>query len=420
MVSGFRRAVAASAAGTALLVLTACAGPGGTTSYKSARAPEASGKEYFSEALYGVKASPRVTERRSRLKRGGGRVQVGKPYRVAGKWYHPKEDPDYSKVGKASWYGNAFHGRLTANGEIYDMTHLSAAHPTMPLPSYARVTNMENGASVIVRVNDRGPFAHNRIIDLSRRAAELLDYKNSGVATVKVDYVGPAPIEGERTETLMASYNPGNASPATGLSGVMVAMADTGPAPSVVGARRPAGNLPGVSAVNAYAGEAAMPAGAFAPAAFAPAAFAPESEPVFRLPDTGPVPFFRPGSGLASAAPVQALSYASERVAAAATAFSAHDLDRGLNAEALKASWRRSGQDVTGPALHLGTFHDRRQALAIAEALKGEGRAELQTFASENGPSHVLTLHVRQGRDGNAALRAAWNAGASDAFFLRD
>ncbi|MFP1632654.1 septal ring lytic transglycosylase RlpA family protein [Zhengella sp. ZM62] len=417
MVSGFKRAIAICAAGTALIVLAACAGPGAKTSYKSARAPEASGKEYFPEAKYGVKASPRVTEKRSRLKRGGGREQIGKPYRVAGKWYHPKKDPNYSKVGKASWYGNAFHGRLTANGEVYDMTHLSAAHPTMPLPSYARVTNMSNGASVIVRVNDRGPFAHNRIIDLSRRAAELLDYKSSGVATVRVDYVGPAPIEGENTETLMASYNPGNASPATGMSGVMLAMADTGP--SVVGARRPEGNLPGVSAVNAYAGATSAPS-AMPVGSIIPAAYAPTGDSLFRLPDIAPVPVSRPGSGLASAQPVQALSYASERVSAAASAFASHDLGHGLNPEALKASWRRSGVDVTGPALHVGTFADRRQALAIADALKGEGRSQLQTFSSQDGVSHVLTLHVRQGRDENAVLRAAWNAGAPDAFFVRD
>ena len=139
-------------------------------------------KEYFSESEYGVKASPRVSFKRSNLTRGGGRDQLGKPYKVRGKIYYPKEDKNYKKVGLASWYGDAFHGRLTANGEIYDMTHLTAAHPTMPLPSYARVTNTENGSSVIVRVNDRGPYSHNRLIDLSKRAAELLDYTHIGTA----------------------------------------------------------------------------------------------------------------------------------------------------------------------------------------------------------------------------------------------
>ena len=116
--------------------------------------------------------------------------------------YYPKEDKNYSKVGLASWYGDAFHGRLTANGEIYDMTHLTAAHPTMPLPSYARVTNLENGSSVIVRVNDRGPYSHNRLIDLSKRAADILDYTRTGTAKVKVEYVGRAPLDGQDDQYL--------------------------------------------------------------------------------------------------------------------------------------------------------------------------------------------------------------------------
>lgn len=127
-------------------------------------------KEYFAESKYGVKASPRVTNVQGKpLPRGGGRDQTGKPYQVKGRWYYPKEDKKYASTGRASWYGSAFHGRLTANGEIYDMTHLTAAHPTMPLPSYARVTNTANGSSVIVRVNDRGPFERDRVIDLSQR-----------------------------------------------------------------------------------------------------------------------------------------------------------------------------------------------------------------------------------------------------------
>src|SRR5690606_37005950 len=162
-----------------------------------------------------------------------GRDQTGKPYMVKGKWYHPTEAPGYRKTGLASWYGDAFHGRLTANGEIYDMTHLTAAHPTMPLPSYARVTNTKNGNSVIVRVNDRGPFAHGRVIDLSRRAAELLDYTHSGVAKVEVEYVGRAPLDGRDDAFLMASYRPGGRAPdpSDGMpSGVMIAM--NGPTPT--------------------------------------------------------------------------------------------------------------------------------------------------------------------------------------------
>jgi rare lipoprotein A len=105
----------------------------------------------------------------------------------------------------ASWYGDAFHGRRTANGEVYDMRSLSAAHPTMPLPSYARVTNLGNGYSMIVRVNDRGPYAPGRIIDVSSRVADMLDIKSTGTAKVKVEYVGAAPLAGTDDSTLVAS-----------------------------------------------------------------------------------------------------------------------------------------------------------------------------------------------------------------------
>ena len=122
--------------------------------------------------------------------------KIGKPYQVAGKWYHPKEDPNYSKVGIASWYGSQFHGRLTANGEIFDMDRLSAAHTTLPLPSMVEVTNLENGRSVVVRVNDRGPFVDDRIIDMSREGARRLGFEQQGIARVRVRYVGTAPLEG--------------------------------------------------------------------------------------------------------------------------------------------------------------------------------------------------------------------------------
>lgn len=167
----------------------------------------------FSSKEYGVEGSPRVTTTK-RVKKGGGRYHVGKPYTIRGRKYYPKEDPNYVKTGMASWYGPNFHGRLTANGEIYDQYSLSAAHPTMPLPSYAKVTNLENGSSVLVRVNDRGPFAHSRIIDLSSRAAELLGYQNKGVAKVRVEYAGRARMDGLDEQMLMASYDPAGRGPA--------------------------------------------------------------------------------------------------------------------------------------------------------------------------------------------------------------
>ena len=129
--------------------------------------------------------------------KGGGVYQIGQPYQVGSLTYTPREDPGYDRVGNASWYGELFHGRRTANGEIYDMDRLSAAHPTLPLPVYARVTNLNNGRTIVVRINDRGPYARDRIIDLSRRSAELLGFRNNGTATVRVKYLGRAPLGGD-------------------------------------------------------------------------------------------------------------------------------------------------------------------------------------------------------------------------------
>ncbi|MFY0615025.1 MAG: septal ring lytic transglycosylase RlpA family protein [Hyphomicrobiaceae bacterium] len=123
-----------------------------------------------------------------------GYYKVGKPYYINGLRYVPRHQPNYDRIGVASWYGDKFHGRLTANGEIYDMNAITAAHPTLPLPSLVRVTNMRTGRRLTVRVNDRGPYARNRIIDLSRRSAEILGLKRQGTGDVRVQYLGPAKI----------------------------------------------------------------------------------------------------------------------------------------------------------------------------------------------------------------------------------
>jgi len=188
------------------LGLAAC----GSTSKRKSSGGNAhiNNKTKFSVRDFGVKASPRVTTSR-RVRRGGGRAQIGKPYKVRGKWYRPREQPGYNKVGNASWYGPNFHGRLTANGEVYDQYSLSGAHPTFPLPSYARVTNLANGNSVVVRVNDRGPYSNGRVIDMSSKAADLLDYKKAGIARVRVQYLGKARLDGRDERFLLASFKPG-------------------------------------------------------------------------------------------------------------------------------------------------------------------------------------------------------------------
>jgi rare lipoprotein A len=166
---------------------------------------------------YGVSSSPRVVGFGEPVPKGGGTYRVGKPYTVAGKVYVPEEDVNYRAEGMASWYGDDFHGRLTANGEVFDMASLTAAHPTLPIPSYARVTNMGNGKSLIVRVNDRGPYHGNRLIDVSNKAAELLEFKGRGIARVRVEYVGRAPLEGSDDRQLIATLRSGEPAPSPSL-----------------------------------------------------------------------------------------------------------------------------------------------------------------------------------------------------------
>lgn len=380
-------------------------------------------KEYFAESEYGVKASPRVTNARTRLPRGGGRDMVGKPYKVKGKWYKPKEDPNYRKTGAASWYGDAFHGRLTANGEIYDMTHLTAAHPTMPLPSYARVTNIANGSSVVVRVNDRGPYANGRIIDLSKRAAELLDYTHAGVANVKVEYVGRAPLDGRDDQYLLASYQPGRGgrSPIDqGLpTGVMVAM--NGSTPS---ASRPTGAFPAAPAQGMALPPVAVASAAQAAVAGASSFSLTAAAGGLVLPAWGPAVPDRPGG---YDAPIQLaglgkMSYADERIAGAAQAFAA--LDRsGLTTDAVVASWKRlngKGARAAVPAggeyIAAATFAARAQADALAARLAAFGRAAV----AADGDSYSVILSADGRNDIDRLAELAWANGAPDAFVVRD
>ena len=162
---------------------------------------------------YGVSSSPRVVAFGEPVPKGGGTYRVGKPYTVAGRVYVPEEDTAYREEGLASWYGNDFHGRLTANGEVFDTASLTAAHPTLPMPCYARVTNLSNGKSLIVRVNDRGPYHGNRLIDVSNKAADLLEFKGNGIARVRVEYVGRAPLEGSDDRQLVATLRTGVPAP---------------------------------------------------------------------------------------------------------------------------------------------------------------------------------------------------------------
>jgi rare lipoprotein A len=183
---------------------------------------------------YGVAASPRVVEEGEPVPKGGGRELVGKAYQIAGRTYVPRESGSgYSRVGLASWYGSAFHGRLTANGEVFDRHSVAAAHPTLPLPSYARVTNLYNGHSMIVRVNDRGPYHANRLLDVSEQVAAALDFKRMGTARVRLDYLGRASIRGSDDRKLMATLRTdGSPAPFPGAARTMFAgLEQRAPAP---------------------------------------------------------------------------------------------------------------------------------------------------------------------------------------------
>jgi rare lipoprotein A len=176
---------------------------------------------------YGVKASPRLYNEGDVIPKGGGRRYTGKPYVVAGETYTPRENPrGYVREGLASWYGSAFHGRMTANGEVFDRHSIAAAHPTLPLPSYVRVTNLENHSSMIVRVNDRGPYHAGRVMDVSEETAEALGFHRRGTARVRVEYVGKASLAGSDDRKLLATLRT-DGQPASGRSPVM--MADLGP-----------------------------------------------------------------------------------------------------------------------------------------------------------------------------------------------
>jgi rare lipoprotein A len=363
-----------------------------------------------------------------------------------------QEERNYAKVGAASWYGDAFHGRLTANGEVYDMTHLTAAHPTMPLPSYARVTNTKNGASVIVRVNDRGPFAHNRIIDLSKRAADLLDYRHAGVAKVKVEYVGRAPLHGRDDNYLLASYKPGQSGIGRpgpveiddGLpAGVMIAMAgDTPTTKRSMLARMSTQNRNvappppslapmagvGMAAVAVASDPLARPlALGDAPAPMEPAfGEVLASDPV--LPDFGPTIPERPYDGflpgeirIASAT----LSYADQRIGDATRA-----IDGAMHAELspddVRAAWKRLGNAADGqqPAADIpqgeyvaaGTYDSRGEAEAVASQLRAIGAVTV----TADGDAFTVELRDDGRHRPDLLAELARRSGAPDAFLVRE
>jgi len=289
-------------------------------------------------------------------------------------------------------------------------------HPTMPLPSYARVTNLANGASIVVRVNDRGPFHDGRLIDLSQRAANMLGYANVGTAKVKVDYIGRAPLEGNDQPFLVASYRPGNQAPdpSDGLpTGVMVAM--NGPTPGA--------GLPKSTLRNNRKGSS--------PFVFvAPASGGTDtaSADTVALPDFGPIVPQRPDEEMARppSAPfaMASLSYADERVDRAASAFAA--LDSRLSPDDVVRSWKRlnpnsgSNADLASDYIAAGAFSDRDEARHIAGALSEFGKVEMQQSTRDGLEWYSVNLQPDGRGDLDALLQAAWTHGAPDALAVRN
>jgi rare lipoprotein A len=163
-------------------------------------------RKAFTSREFGVAVSPRVTTAKY-PPHGGGRYLTNQTYKVRGVTYQTVDGPGYVATGEASWYGQDFHGRRTANGEIFGAYYLTAASPVLPIPSYARVTNLENGRSVLVRINDRGPYMQGRVADVSYQTASVLGFVNKGSAQIQIAYVGPAPLNGDDNRMLMASLN---------------------------------------------------------------------------------------------------------------------------------------------------------------------------------------------------------------------
>ncbi len=355
-------------------------------------------REHFAAAQYGP-ASPRVTAS-TKVRKGGGHYVVGNPYRVAGKTYIPADNPRYAEVGLASWYGSAFHGRLTANGEVYDVNGLTAAHPTLPLPSYVRVTNLENGRSMTVRVNDRGPFAHNRIIDVSEHVADMLGFRKKGTARVKVQYIGPAQMDGRDANKLLASYH----APASAAPVIQVAMRQP-PAKSFVVASAP---TPRVMPRR-------LPDQAFAPP---PAAAA---DPLVLAPAYAPLPTMAPTptDPLAPLIMRAGLSYAQVEPMSAAHQAAA-DLARSDLATALHQAAARKATEIGGPPaiVQVGSFTDRTNAERVAAALSRFGRTDTSVHDFGGRTLNVVRVRVAAGTTPEDVIAAAADIGLAGAFVV--
>lgn len=321
--------------------------------------------------------------------------KVGQPYQVRGVWYAPKEQPNYDEIGIASWYGEQFHNRYTADGEVFDMTLPSAAHTTLPLPSLVEVTNLANGKRLIVRVNDRGPFIDGRVIDLSKEAAAELGFVTAGVTKVRVRYVGRAPDPG-------------------GMS-ARQEVASAAPAPA-----RPIAKSPVERPVQLAAQATARP----------PAAAAPHGFGLVTLADTGaPKP---PAARAAATAPRNDGQADYDYTTAPRRPIPYGQLGPAQAAPAIRAPATAPLPDVDtllGPQasagapgsyeLQAGTFATEDAARRFAARLTGGGLPEVRVMHDELGVTYQVVLHGLAGRtEAAAAQNEAVALGATRALIV--
>ncbi len=427
------------------------------------RAPLKSAKAQI-DPRYGVAPSPRVVAMGEPVPKGGGRSMVGKPYQIAGRTYVPRIDPDYKVVGLASWYGTDFHGRRTANGEVFDSASISAAHPTMPLPSYARLTSLATGRSVIVRVNDRGPFHSNRVLDMSQRAADMLGVKRAGVAKVRVEYVGPAQTEGDDTAFLLASYRgPSLDQPQADKPNVMLAAVESLPgvktmmhvfegsdapkaapapvAPAVMAAAMPIDvtgtPAPAIDVVplprpvetfDYVTIASADPADFMAQpqvAVLTPAVPLPQPRMSYADPDVGAdqQPTIMFGDTILPPLPPNASGYAADRVSQAYQAVDGIEAGTGLSElvnklEGLSGPKAPAAHESVGPVVQLGVFGNPDNAAKVSTTLSaygtpvitditvsGRGMKLVRLTALTAAPDQVIAAAEAAGIDGARLLR---------------
>ena len=315
----------------------------------------------FTSREFGVAVSPRVFTGKY-PPHGGGRYMPNTAYVVRGVTYQPIDGPGYVARGEASWYGQDFHGRRTANGEIFGAYYLTAASPVLPIPSYARVTNLENGRSVMVRINDRGPYMQGRVADLSYEAASVLGYADSGTAQIQIAYVGPAPLEGDDSRMLMASLN--TTTPFEEQGDTRVALAET-PQPRAISRSGPADRNP------LHGGIVGAITGLF---------------------------------GYAEAPKSSAVSAAVDAANAMATRAGALD------------DWKASvDEDARKIRLELGTFSDPNKALSVSESFAMLGAVDEDEVQTGGRPATRLTLtHLKPGVARADILTMAQQLGLND------